>query len=86
MPELLLLTADELQMKNNWLEADRFYRQLLDDRGHINSNVNRAYGQMLLILGLNNEALVYLQRAKRLSPLDAAISFYFTVASIIRKE
>jgi adenylate cyclase len=73
MPELQLETAYEYYENNNWLEADRIYKQILDEQGHANSNANGAYGQLLIGAGRTNDALPYFQRAKMLNPLDPNI-------------
>ncbi len=80
MPELLIATAVEHQRSSKWLEANSIFRQVLDEQGHANSDANNSYGQMLLRVVRNSDALQYLQRAKRLNPLDPTIYFFLSVA------
>jgi adenylate cyclase len=80
MPELLIAIAEEHQRSGNWLEADRIFRQILDEQGHASPEANSGYGRMLMRTGRNSDALQYLQRAKRLNPLDPTISFYLSAA------
>ncbi len=80
MPEILMSTADDHVEKGNWLEADRILKKILDDQGHVNSEANGRYGRMLLNAGRSNDALTYLQRAKRLDPLEPRVSLYLSTA------
>jgi adenylate cyclase len=79
MPELLLVMAGEYPKSGNWLESEYIYMQILDEQGHANPTANEDYGVMLMRAGRNNDALIYLQRAKRLNPLSPSISFNLSV-------
>jgi TolB-like protein/class 3 adenylate cyclase/predicted Zn-dependent protease len=75
MPEVLIETAREHQGNGDWLEADRLFKQVLDEQGHVNPDANRSYGRMLREVGRSHDAVLYLERAKRLNPLDVDISW-----------
>jgi adenylate cyclase len=79
MPEVLIFTALAHQIGSNWIEADRIFKQILDEQGHANSDANSFYGRMLIRAGRTRDALPYLQRAKRLNPLVPNVSFFLSV-------
>lgn len=79
MPELLRITAEEHQITGNWLEADRLWLQINDEYGHAISEANRLYGKMLIDAGRSSDALSYLQRAKRLNPMDPGVSLFLSL-------
>ncbi len=70
--------ADEHFRNGNWLEADSIYRQLFDEHGHANAEVNARYGYILLNAGRLGDALTFLQRAKRLDPLSSLVCWRLT--------
>jgi TolB-like protein len=80
MSELLRVTAYEHYENSMWLEADRIYKQILDEQGHADSDANLDYGLLLMRAGRTSDALPYLQRAKNLNPLDPAIYAFLGVA------
>jgi tetratricopeptide (TPR) repeat protein len=80
MPEVLIEIAFQYQQNYCWLEAESLFKQVLDEQGHYNPDANRVYGQMLLYVGRTSDAILYLERAKRLNPLDAIISWNLSVA------
>lgn len=80
MPELLLNAASKHQENGNWLEAERIYSQIFEERGDSNPDTNLNYGLMLSCVGRSNDALLYLQRAKRLNPMEPGTSFFLAVA------
>jgi adenylate cyclase len=86
MPEVLIFTALTHQVSGNWMEADHIFKQILDEKGHANSKANRRYGQMLIRAGRTRDALPYLQRAKRLNPLEPTISFFLSVTLLNSKR
>ena len=86
MRELLLQTAADYERKGNWLEAERTYRQMLDEHLHANPFANTYYGAMLLRAGRVGEALLYLQHAKRQNPLDPEIANYLSIVMFFSKE
>ena len=78
MPELLSITAEIKFHEGNWLEAGQIYHHLLDMDGSTNAESNEAFCVMLLYSGNITEALPFIQRAKRLDPLDS--KYYISLA------
>lgn len=74
MIEVQLITAERLRTEGEWLESDRVYQLLLDQYGNSLWQVNQAYGNHLKLAGRLQDALIYLQRARRQEPLATAIS------------
>ena len=72
MSELQLVMAQDYQLNGNWLEAEKTFKEMLDN--YATAEVNESYGLMLLSAGRSRDAIPYLQRAKRLNPLSAAVS------------
>ncbi len=88
MSEVMMMTALVHQRSGNWIEADRILKQILDEQGNTNPDAHSHYGRMLLFAGRCSDALSYLQRAKRLNPLDPSESGILSVAlsNLGRKE
>ena len=80
IPDLLTITAEEHQNNGDWLAADETLRLLLDKKGHADASVNMSYGNLLIAAGRSNDAIQYLQRAKRLDPLNSDPSYFLAIA------
>jgi TolB-like protein/class 3 adenylate cyclase len=86
MPEVLMITAEEKYKNGNWLDSELIIKPILEDYGHADPVVNEFYGRMLVRAGRNNDAIPYLQRAKRLDPLSSEISFSLSCALLNSKR
>jgi tetratricopeptide (TPR) repeat protein len=87
MPNLKIAIAYfKYYTDGNWIEADRIFREILGEQGHSDLNASKWYGLILMSAGRNNDALPYLQHAKRLDPLDSDASLYLSIALINLKK
>ncbi len=86
IPEVLMRTGFAHLNNGDWIEADRIFEKILNEQGHASSNVNMYYGAMKMFSGRSNEALIYLQRAKRLNPMDPSVSYLLSLALINSKR
>jgi TolB-like protein/class 3 adenylate cyclase len=86
MPEVLMITAEEKYQNGDWLDSELIIKPILEDYGHADPVVNDFYGRMLVRAGRNNDAIPYLQRAKRLDPLSSEISFTLSCALLNSKR
>lgn len=88
MPEIMSFNAQQVKETGNWLEADRLFREQVALYGDSDSRTNADFGKFLRLAGKSSEALVYLQRAKRLDPLNPTISqdLGLTLLSLNRLE
>jgi tetratricopeptide (TPR) repeat protein len=80
MLELKIKTALADRDSGDWMAADQIFTQILNEQGHFNADSNNHYGNLLLDAGRSTEALTYLQRAKRLNPLEPDTSFKLAAA------
>lgn len=78
MPQLLLTEAGQNMNQGNWLETESILLQLLEQNDGLEAEVNRSYGTFLRWVGRGEEALPYLQRAKRLNPMAPGIAMQLT--------
>ena len=79
-PAVMGLIAEDLMSRGRWREAERIYQQHLDTQNGAYAGVNQRYGNLLQRVGRLQEALPYLQRARRLNPLDVTTTWNISLA------
>lgn len=80
MSELLTTSAGELRANHEWAGAEDLYMQLIDEFGTSMSQVNTSYGSFLRHAGRLQDSIPYLERARRLDPLNPDISMRLSTA------
>ena len=75
IPLLLGVETAYLRSEGNWLEASSLLENYFATNGDTGVISNRAYGRLLLEAGRLQEAVPYLERARRLDPLDEVTNY-----------
>lgn len=75
LPELRLVEAQELVQAGNLVDAERVLLGYLETTGASSAGAAVAYGNLMSLVGRQQEALRYLQLARRLDPLQVGTSW-----------
>lgn len=73
-PEVLVSSAISQRRMKNFAVAEDLFLDAITQFGNSDAEANLNYGELLWSVGRVNDALPYLQRARRLDPKQAAIS------------
>ena len=74
-PILMRAEAGAAADRFDWTAAENILLPLLEEPSAESGNIYRQYGSFLLDVGRLQEALVYMQRAARLTPRNSFVSF-----------